>query len=597
MSTRAPGAHQPPPPPTAYAGSVTPASRERHVGGIPAARRFGDLSRPVWAIAALALVALVLVPLIWIFAGSLQSDTTNQWTLANYLEAFSKSIYLDPIRNSFILASLVAVSAVIVGTLLAWAVSRTDMPARGLIRSLVFAAFVTPSFLGAIAWIFLAAPNSGWLNKAAVALTGAQRGPFNIYSFPGAILVIALYSYPYAFTFVASALEVMPSELERSAALLGAGWLRTTLRITLPLARPAILAGALLSFIEALTEFGTPAFLLIPARQQVMTTQIYLFFQFPTRPNLAAAYAIPLLLVAATLLILQRRLLGRRRFTTVGGRGTAREAFQLGRWRWPLFGVCLIPPLLSLVLPYAALLATSVSRAWGNGPLPGNLTLDWYRWAIIDNLAARSAIQHSLLYAAAAATIVSILALITSYASSRGLVPGARQLSFVAMAPFAVPGIVLAIGFYGAYARPPLLLYGTAWMLILAFATRFLPVAYAGSESALRSLDLDLENAVRTLGGSQLTTFRRVTVPLLRRSILANWLLVFVPSLRELSAAIFLFTPATAVVSTLIFDLSDAGNFEPVSALGILMMLVTFVLVALAYRVFGGGQLAGGRAG
>jgi iron(III) transport system permease protein len=294
---------------------------------------------------------------------------------------------------------------------------------------------------------------------------------------------------------------------------------------------------------------------------------------------------------------MQRRLLGRRRFTTVGGRGTVRAPFQLGRWRWPLFAVCLIPPFLSLVLPYGALLATSLSKAWGVGPIPGNLTLDWYRWAIVDNQAARAAIQHSLLYAAAAATIVSILAVTTAYASTRRLLPYARVLGFVAMAPFVVPGIVLAIGFYSAYARPPLMLYGTAWMLILAFSTRFLPVAYSGSETALRGLDLDLENAVRTLGGSQLTTFRRVTLPLLRRSILANWLLVFVPSLRELSSAIFLFTPATAVISTLIFDLSDAGNFEPVSALGILMMLLTFVLVAVAYRLFGGGELARSRAG
>lgn len=549
----------------------------------------------MWAAASLVLVGLVVIPLAWIFAASLQSDTTNNWTLTNYVVGFTRSIYLEPIRNSLVISAAVAVAAVTVGTLLAWAVSRTDMPGRGLIRSLVFAAFVTPSFLGAIAWIFLAAPNSGWFNKAAVALTGAQHGPFNIYSVPGAILVIALYSYPYAFTFVASALELMPSELERSAALLGANWVRTTLRITLPLALPAILAGALMSFLESLTEFGTPAFLLIPARQQVMTTQIYLFFQFPSRPNLAAAYAIPLLLVAAGGLLLQRRLLGQRRFTTVGGRGTVREPFHLGRWRWPLLMVCVVPTLLSLVLPYAALLATSLSKAWGNGPVIGNLTVDWYHWALVDNAAARSAIQHSLLYAAAAATIVSVLALLAAYASTRRLIPGARLVGFIAMAPFVVPGIVLAIGFYSAYARPPLLLYGTAWMLILAFATRFLPIAYSGSEVALRGLDVDLENAVRTLGGGQLTTFRRVTVPLLHRSILANWLLVFVPSLRELSSAIFLFTPATAVMSTLIFDLSDAGNFEAVSALGMIMMLLTLTLVVLAYRVFGGAQLARSR--
>ncbi len=563
---------------------------------VQGSRRRLDLSLLVWVAAGIVLAAMVLVPLAWIVLGSLQSDVDSSWTLANYREGFSRTIYLEPIRNSFVLASVVAMSAAVVGTGLAWAVSRTDMPWRGVIRSLVFAAFVTPSFLGAIAWIFLAAPNSGWLNRGWVVLTGAQHGPFNIYTFNGAMFVIALYSYPYAFTFVASALELIPSELERSAALLGSGWLRTTLRITLPLALPAIIAGALMSFLEALTEFGTPAFLLIPARQQVITTQLYLFFQFPTRPDLAAAYAMPLLLVTAVLLLVQRRVLARRRFTTVGGKGVVREPFALGRWRWPLLLCCLIPPVLSLALPYGALLATSLSKSWGNGPVPGNLTLAWYRWAFVDNVTARDAIGHSLSYAAVAATIASVLALVTAYAASRRLLAGARFFGFLAMAPFVVPGIVLAIGFYGAYARPPLMLYGTAWMLIAAFATRFLPIAYAGSESALRGLDLDLEQAVRTLGGTQLTSFRRITVPLLRRSILANWLMVFVPSLRELSSAIFLFTPSTAVMSTLIFDLSDAGNFEPVSTLGIIMMVLTLALVALAYRVFGGAELARQRA-
>jgi iron(III) transport system permease protein len=155
------------------------------------------------------------------------------------------------------------------------------------------------------------------------------------------------------------------------------------------------------------------------------------------------------------------------------------------------------------------------------------------------------------------------------------------------MAPFVVPGIILAIGFFAAYARPPIVLYGTAWMLIAAFATRFLPIAYSGSESALRSIDLELENAARSLGASPLRTFGRITLPLLRRSVLAVWLMAFIPSLRELSSAIFLFTPATAVITTLIFDLSDAGNFEAVSALGIIMMTITFVLIGVAYRVFG----------
>lgn len=559
-------------------------------------RRRLDLSAGVWVLAAAIMLVMVIVPLAWIFVASVHADRDNHLTLANYVEAFTRAIYLQPIENSLLLAGAAAVIAVVLGTVLGWSVSRTDMPGRELIRMLALATFVTPAFLGATAWIFLAAPNSGWLNRGWVALTGAAHGPWNIYSLGGAIFVIAMYSYSYTFTFASSALELVPSEMEQSAALLGAGWPRIAWRITLPLVRPAILAGALLSFLEAIADFGVPAFLLIPARQQVMTTQLYLFFQFPSRSNLAAAYAIPLLVVTGTLFAVQQRLLKRGRFTTVAGKGGVRQPFRLGRWRWPLFVLCAIPPVLSLVLPYAALIATSLSHAWGRGPVPGNLTVEWYRWALVENGAAHRAIGHSLTYAAAAATIATVLALATAYVAGRHLLPGARILAFVAMAPFVVPGIILAIGFFAAYARPPVVLYGTAWMLIIAFATRFLPIAYSGSESALRSIDLELENAARSLGASPLRTFGRITLPLLRRSVLAVWLMAFIPSLRELSSAIFLFTPATAVMTTLIFDLSDAGNFEPVSALGIIMMTLTFVLIGAAYRVFGAHVLVQRRA-
>jgi iron(III) transport system permease protein len=549
---------------------------------------WSDPSRLVWGAAAAVLLLMVVLPLGWIVVASLRADRDESWTLANYVDAFASGRYLGPVWNSLLLSAAVASAAIVLGTGLAWAIGRTDMPGRALLRALIFAAFVTPPFLGATAWIFLAAPNSGWLNRGWIALTGASRGPFNIYSLVGAIFVISLYSYPYAFAFVSTALESMPADLERAAALLGAGWLRTTLRITLPLARPAILAGALMSFLEAIAEFGTPAFLLIPARQQVMTTQLYLFFQYPARPNLAAAYAVPLLALAIGLFVLQQRLLRRGRFTLVAGKGGDRSPISLGRWRWPLFALCMVPATLSLLLPYGALLATSLSKVWGRGPVLGNLTLDWYGWAFVGNLAARSAIMHSLTYAAAAATIATVLALFTAYVASRGLIPAAWLLGLIAKAPFVAPGIVLAIGFFSAYARPPLVLYGSAWMLIVAFGTRFLPIAYAGIEAALQTVDRDLELAARTLGRSQLGTLRRITMPILRRGILANWLMVFIPSLRELSCAIFLFTPATAVMSTLIFDLSDAGNFEQVSTLGVVMMVLTFGLVGLAYRLFGG---------
>src|SRR5260221_3017724 len=266
---------------------------------------------------------------------------------------------------------------------------------------------------------------------------------FNIYGLGGCIFVIALYSIPYTFSFVSGTLELMSSELEDAGATLVSVTSGTAFAIPLPLALPAILAGFLLSFVEAIELLGPPAFLMIPARQQVMTTQLYLFFsQFPPRIEVAAAYAMPLLLVTIALLWLQRRLLGRRRFVTVTGKGGVRRRMALGRWRWPLASLAFIPPFLSVLLPYFALLAVSLQRVWGKGPFaPGNLGLYWYRWALFENPTTRDAIAHSIENGAAAATLAVVVATLVAYLVIRRLVPLAGVLGFVAMAPFVVPGI------------------------------------------------------------------------------------------------------------------------------------------------------------
>jgi iron(III) transport system permease protein len=543
---------------------------------------------PVFFIGAVVVLAiLVIVPIGWLLWISVQTPDTGAITFHNYVEAFTSSIYLRPIVNSLILAVSVAAIAALIGTPLAWLIARTDMPGRKLLRALITAAFVTPSFLGAEAWILLAAPNSGWINRAIVSFTHASHGPLNIFSLGGAIFVMALYNVPYTFTFVAGGLELLPVELEDASSTLGASAWRTMRSVTLPLVMPAIIAGFIMSFLEAIAEFGTPAFILIPARAQVVTTQLYLFFQFPVRTELAAAYAMPLLAVTLLLLMLQRRILGRRKFTMVGGKGGRRRLVALGAWRWPLLGIALLLPLLSVLLPYLALLATSLSRIWSDGPVPGNLTLYWYHWAIIDNEETRKAIWHSLAYGAAAATIATFIALLIAYTGNRRLFPGAQALGVICMAPFVVPGIVLAIGIYAAYSHPPLLLYGTAAILIIAFTTRFLPIAYSNLNTMVAAINTDLENAARTLGATRIRALRTITAPLLRRGLLASWLLVFIPAIRELSSAIFLFTPRTATMTTQIFDFSDAGNYEGVSTLAILILAITLVIVSVAYRFLG----------
>jgi len=543
---------------------------------------------PIFFIGAVVVLAiLVIVPIGWLLLISLQHVETGGFTLGNYVEAFTKSIYLRPIVNSFVLATSVATLAALIGTPLAWLIARTDMPGRSGLRALITAAFVTPSFIGAEAWILLAAPNSGWINRTIASFTHADHGPLNIFSLGGAIFVMALYNVPYTFTFVAGGLELISVELEDASSTLGASAWRTMRSITLPLVMPAIVAGFIMSFLEALAEFGTPAFLLIPARTQVVTTQLYLFFQFPVRTELAAAYAMPLIGVTLGLLLLQRRILGRRKFTVVGGKGGKRRLVALGPWRWPLLAAALAVPLCSVILPYLALLATSLSRIWSQGPVPGNITFYWYHWALFENAPTRLAIFHSLWYGAAAATVATTIAFLIAYTANRKLFPGAQALGIVCMAPFVVPGIVLAIGIYAAYSHPPLVLYGTAAILIIAFTTRFLPIAYSNLNTMVAAINTDLENAARTLGATRLRALRTITAPLLRRGLLASWLLVFIPAIRELSSAIFLFTPRTATMTTQIFDFTDAGNYEAVATLAIIILAITLVIVSAAYRLLG----------
>ena len=553
----------------------------------PPRRRSFDPLMLLWIVLAVALLFLVVNPLFRLVQLSLQDADTGAFTISNYLTAYGRPRYLQAMANSLQLGVWVTVLCLIIGVPLAWAVSRTDLPAKGVIRLLVLGAFVTPPYLGSIAWILLAGPNSGWLNRAWMAVTGAQEGLFNIYSFPGLAFNIAIYSFPYIFIFTTAALDVVSSEMEDAANILGAGTLRTTLRITLPMVLPAILAGAIVTFLEAIALFGTPALIAIPARFTVVTTQLLQFFSMPVRAEVAAAYAVPLLLITVALFGVQRLIIRRRGFVALTGKGGERRVMPLGPWRWVMFAYAVLILLLSVVLPYTVLAQAALSKAWGRGLHWNNLTLHNFYYLLFQHETAGKSVINSFTYAAAAATIAIVLSLSIAYIVSRRLLPAAGALSFVAMAPFVVPGIVLAIAFYAAYAPPPLSLYGTALILILAFATRFLPIGYANADAAIRSINPEMEEAVRILGGGRLMAIRRVLAPLMQRSLIGAWLLVFIPATRELSTAMFLYGPKTRTMSVMLMDMSEEGNFESLAALGFMLLASTLLIVGLATAFLG----------
>jgi iron(III) transport system permease protein len=451
----------------------------------------------------------------------------------------------------------------------------------------ILGTFIVPNYLGAVAWILLAGPNAGWLNRAWMALTGAAAGPFNIYSMTGLVLVIAVYSYPYLFVFTRSALDLISSEMDDAATTLGAGVVRRTLRITLPLTLPAILAAFIVAFLEAIALFGVPALVALPGRFQVMTTMLWQFFEFPPKVEVAAAYAMPLLAITVALFWLQRKIISRRGYVALTGKGGERRLIRLGRWRWALLAWCLFVTSLSFFLPMLVVLQAAFAKAWGRGFSLDNLTLRNVSFVLFDQRATQTAAWNTFVYGGAAAIIALGLALAIAYVAHRRLVPLSSTLTYVAMAPFVIPGIVLAIGFYAAYTRQPLVLYGTAWILILAFATRFLPIAYANSDAAIRAINPELEDAVRILGGGRGLALRRVVAPLLQRGLAGAFILVFIPATRELSSAIFLYTTGTQVLSVLLFDKSDEGNFEILASIGLVLVVVTVALVMIGFRLVG----------
>jgi iron(III) transport system permease protein len=461
------------------------------------------------------------------------------------------------------------------------------VPGRALIRGLVLASFVTPPFLGAFAWVMLAGPNAGFVNKLWRSLTGAEGALFNIFSMPGLVFVVTIYTFPYVYIMIANTLALIASDLEEAAAILGAGRLTVARTVTLPMVAPALVSGFILSVLQALALFGSPAILAMPAGFHTITTQIWSFFHFPPKTEMAAAFSMPLLLATALLLLVQKKLLGRRGYASVGGKGGQRRTIPLGLWRWPALLAVLAVMACPIFLPYAVLAKAAVSRAWAQPLGWDNLTLANFSFTFFEYSATQAAILNTLELGVMTACVGAGLVVLLSYITTRRLVVGHQLVAFLALAPVAIPGVVLAVGLFIAYTRPPLLLYGTLWILFIAYLTKEMPVGYAQSDATFRAIPADLEDAGRILGGGRLRVLRDITAPLARSGVIAAWCFIFIGVIRELSASIILFTPSTKVMSVVIFDLKEEGQFGAIAVLGLVMLVMTFATVTLVQRVLG----------
>ncbi|HEX8012461.1 MAG TPA: iron ABC transporter permease [Casimicrobiaceae bacterium] len=552
-----------------------------------ASRRRFDPTMPLAVALALILSLLVGLPLFWLFVTSLRDDA-GAWSLVRYVRVLTDPGFVGPLWTSLWTSAAVGVLCVLASLPMSWLVARTDLPGKRLFRTLILASFVTPPFLGAFAWVLLGGPNAGLINQWYYALFGLK--PFegsaliNVFSAGGLVFVTALYTFPYVFTFVANSLEVVPAELEEAAAILGAPRWRTALDITLPLVTPALLAGFLIAFLQSVTLFGVPAILALPAGIDTMTTKIWSLFQFPPRLGLAAAAALPLLLITAVLLRAQAMIMGRRGYSVIGGKSSAMRAVRLRHWTAPALLLFAFVLSCSVVLPYAVFMRTAFVRNWAGPSTAENFSLEHWRFVFLEFSQTRLAFENTFILSVAAATAGTLLVTIVGYVAARRIVWGHRGIGFLATSPVAIPGIVLAVGLFLAYTRPPFVLYGTLAIIFLAYLTKELPVGYQQINAALKSVHPELEDAGRIFGATRLRALADITAPLIRNGVIATWIFIFIGSVRELSATILLFTARTKTISVTMFDLRESNDWGPIAVLSITMLVITFVLVALVTR-------------
>ncbi|MCL6552143.1 MAG: iron ABC transporter permease [Firmicutes bacterium] len=538
------------------------------------------------------LLVLVLYPSVVLIVQSFVAE--GRLSLAHYLRLARDPAAQRVLVNSLVTSAWATVGGTALGAVLAWLVARTDLPARHLWRTLLLLPYMIPPFIGAIAWVYLAGP-AGYLNQAWRALTGAAEPLVVIYGQWGIVLVLILYGYPIAYLAALGVLERMDPALEAAARLAGAGPWRVLRDVTLPLAAPGVLAGALLLAMSSLANFGIPAVLGFPARYFVLPTRIYTtILNFDLRDNLrvAAALSMWLVAIAGVLLAAQRALLRRGRYTVVGGQATARHLVALGRWRRPVAVLLGAFVVLSAGLPFLAVLLTSLIRAYGLPPHWEHFTLQHYATALVGIPKVHRALVNSLLLAAGAATLVVVLGAAIGYLRTRTRLPGAGAVDLLVMLPYAVPGTVVALAMILAWVRPvPVLgirLYDTIWILLVAYVARFLAFGVRTAAAGLAQVHGSLEEAARISGARPLEAFRDIVLPIIRPSLVAGWLLAFIPAVAELTLSILLFSVGNETLGVVIFGLHDEGKIALSAALAVLVTTLLVAFNLLARRVLQG---------
>jgi iron(III) transport system permease protein len=558
----------------------------------------------------LVLAFLVIYPVAMLLLGALTNTNpvvdgfgVFDLSFANFITVLGNPNVHVALANSLIACGGGTALAVVIGLTFSWVVVRTNTPGKKFIAAASMLPLFVPPLVAAVAWSVLASPKSGLLNTVLAAWGIDWR--FNIYSMGGMIAIFGIYYAPYVYMFTASALRNMDPSLEEAAEVSGASAVRTMFTVTFPLIAPAILSGMLLSFIVMLGIYGIPAVLGAPGDIPVLTTYIFKLTNWsPPLYSTAASVAIILMIVTGFLVWLQHRIVSRRSYTTVAGKAFRPALLNLGPWRYFTLGLAVVYLFVVVVLPTAALIISAFRKFMFIRTMASLFDERQYSLVHFDRLFANPlavrSIWNTMEVGIVTAIVGGLFAFAIGYTINRTNLPGRRSIDVISTLPVAIPGLVIGVAYLWAWIGLPGGLYGTIWILALAFVARFMPDTVKALSTSLMQIHRELEEAAWICGKGLLGTIRTIVLPLARPGVIAAMTLLFVLAIRELGSSLFLYTSNTMVMAVLLLDYYEGGNVGITAAFSLVQMVLLAVVIGIANllsRGARGTETSMGRAG
>ena len=541
----------------------------------------------VTGVVVLLVAFLVILPLVFLVEESLNTGDPmafppEQYGIANYVAIFDEDI--NVLFNTLIIAVMATIMAILIGFTLAWILTRTNVPGREKLERLMELPYYMTPLVGALAWAVIAGPKSGFVNQLWKA-SGGTGNLVDIYGYFGIAWVMALFEGTVAFVMISASMKSMDPALEESARVMGASKFRTMLTVTLPLVMPGVLGATLFVFAEMLGSFAAALVIGIPARIYVITTAIWdSTLSYPPDYGRASAMGLSLFVVMFGMLTFYRWRINKGSFATISGKAFRPRPMDMGKLSWLLLGLCCLYIFVSVVLPIAALLFTSLQRFATVILSQSEFTLANYRTALSLG-PVRIALVNSLSLGFGVASVGVVLMAVLVWIIYRSRMVGRGAVEYLVMFPQAVPRLVFGLALLWAWLNIPIPIYGTLWLLAIAYLTVMLPLGVRTIAGVVLQIDKSLEECARVCGAGWLYQMRTVTMPLLKPGLLAAWLLIFMACVRELGTSVLLMGPNAKVIAPSIVNAFASSGTELTAAMALIQTATVVVALIILFRL------------